>query len=123
MKSHKQPKKEAMSKAQPIITDNNGRDNKGRFGPGNTGRPTGSQNRSTSELKVFIHDFLMIKAPDLEKIYEELSSKDKVNMYIALSKLILPKQTEEIKHTNEPDLSDLSTAELIAILEKAEECQ
>jgi len=46
-----------------------------------------------------------------------------VNMYIALSKLILPKQTEEIKHNNEPDLSDLSTAQIIAILEKAEECQ
>jgi len=51
MKSPKQPKKEAMSKAQPIITDNNGRDDKGRFAPGNTGRPTGSQNRSTSEYQ------------------------------------------------------------------------
>jgi hypothetical protein len=116
MKSLKQPKKEAMNKAQPIITDNNGRDNKGRFAPGNIGRPTGSQNRSTSELKVFIHDFLMSKAPDLEKIYEELSSKDKVNMYIALSKLILPKQTEEIQHTNEPDLSHITTEELRELL-------
>ena len=105
-----------MSKLQPIITDNNGRDNKGRFTKGNTGKPTGSQNRSTSELKVFIHDFLMSKAPDLEKIYEELSPKDKVNMYIALSKLILPKQTEEIKHNNEPDLSDLTTEELKELL-------
>lgn len=112
-----------MSKVKPIITDNNGRDNKGRFVPGNPGRPTGSQNRSTSELKVFIHDFLISKTPDLERIYEQLSPKDKVNMYIALSKLILPKQTEEIKHNNEPDLSDLSTAEIIAILDKAEDCQ
>ncbi|MFN6015634.1 MAG: hypothetical protein ACK47F_13170 [Flavobacteriales bacterium] len=112
-----------MSKAQPIITDNNGRDNKGRFAPGNIGRPTGSQNTSTIEINVLIQDFLMRKEPDLEKIYEELQPKDKVNMYIALSKLILPKQTEEIKHNNEPDLSGLSTAELIAILEKAEECQ
>jgi hypothetical protein len=101
---------------QPLITDNYGRDNKGRFAPGNTGRRPGSRNRSTNELKALIYDFLSDKLPNLEEVYQGLQPKDQAQMIIHLAKLVIPRQTEEIAPSNHIDLSDLSTDEIKALL-------
>jgi len=101
---------------KPLITDNYGRDNKGRFATGNTGRPTGSRNRSTNELKALIYDFLSDKLPNLEEVYQGLQPKDQAQMIIHLAKLVIPRQTEEIALSNHIDLSDMSTDELKALL-------
>jgi len=57
----------------------------GKFGPGNPGRPAGSQNKTTKEFRESLHEALK---GDIERIPEylrELNAKDKLD---ALSKLL-----------------------------------
>ena len=68
------------------------RDDKGRFtSEGNTGRPKGSVNKSSNEIR---ETFQLLLENNLEKLQEdlnELEPKDRVKLLLNLSNYILPK--------------------------------
>jgi hypothetical protein len=76
----------------PIISDENGRDTKGRFAVGNTGKPKGAANKTTKDLQRFITNFLNDKAFEIPLIWDTLEDKDKATLFLHLSKLVMPKQ-------------------------------
>jgi hypothetical protein len=87
----------------PKITDKNGRNKKGRFAPGNKGKPKGAVNRTTKDLKEFITNFLNDKAFEIPLIWDTLEDKDKATLFIHLSKLVMPKPLDEsIEQTEQP---------------------
>jgi|SRR5690554_2226642 len=84
-----------MSENLPKNTEQNGRDNKGRFKEGNKGKPKGATNKNTRDLKDFITDFLNEKAYEIPHIWDSLDDKDKATLFLHLSRLVLPKVKEE----------------------------
>jgi len=85
----------------PKISEDNGRDNKGRFSVGNVGKPKGAVNKSTKDVKDFIVNFLNDKAFELPLIWETLDDKDRASLWLNLSRLVMPKANEtEIEDKN-----------------------
>jgi hypothetical protein len=74
------------------------RDDKGRFAEGNEGRPKGSVNKSSNEIR---EAFQMLLEDNLEKLQQdlnELAPKDRIKLLLDLSNYILPKlRTTEYK--------------------------
>ena len=74
------------------------RDDKGRFAEGNEGRPKGSVNKSSNEIR---ETFQLLLENNIEKIQEdlnELAPKDRIKLLLDLSNYILPKlRTTEYK--------------------------
>ena len=81
----------------PIITDENGRDTKGRFAVGNTGKPKGATNKTTKDLQQFITNFLNEKSFEIPLIWDTLEDKDKATLFLHLSKLVMPKQLTDVE--------------------------
>ena len=84
-----------MSELIPKNTDEYGRDEKGRFAEGNNGRPKGTPNKTTRDVKEFITNFLNDKAFEIPHIWDALEDKDKATLYLHLCKLVLPKPIDE----------------------------
>jgi len=84
-----------MSNIKPKKTEQNGRDNKGRFKDGNKGKPKGATNKTTKDIKEFITNFLNEKAYEIPHIWDALEDKDKASMYLHLTRLVLPKPLED----------------------------
>src|SRR5690554_6796290 len=95
-----------MSELIPKNTDEYGRDEKGRFAEGNNGRPKGTPNKTTRDVKEFITNFLNDKAFEIPHIWDALEDKDKATLYLHLCKLVLPKVT-----TGDPSTSDRAMIE------------
>ncbi len=95
----------------PIISDLSGRDDKGRFLVGNIGKPKGTKNKTTKDLQKFITNFLNEKAFEIPLIWDSLEDKDKVTLFIHLSKLVIPKQLkeDEIKEEIRPIIINLGS--------------
>ena len=67
------------------------RDDKGRFAEGNEGRPKGSVNKSSNEIR---ETFQLLLSNNLEKIQDdlnELEAKDRIQLLLSLANYILPK--------------------------------
>ena len=90
-----------MSNIKPKKTEQNGRDNKGRFKDGNKGKPKGATNKTTKDIKEFITNFLNDKAYEIPHIWDALEDKDKATLYLHLIRLVLPKPTDEENNSNQ----------------------
>lgn len=77
----------------PIISEENGRDTKGRFAVGNVGKPKGATNKTTKDLQQFITNFLNEKTFEIPFIWESLDDKEKIMIFLHLAKLVTPKPT------------------------------
>ena len=67
------------------------RDDKGRFAEGNEGRPKGSVNKSSNEIR---ETFQLLLENNLEKIQDdlnELEAKDRIKLLLDLASFIIPK--------------------------------
>jgi len=67
------------------------RDDKGRFAEGNEGRPKGSVNKSSNEIR---ETFQLLLENNIEKIQEdlnELAPKDRIKLLLDLASFIIPK--------------------------------
>jgi len=67
------------------------RDDKGRFAEGNEGRPKGSVNKSSNEIR---ETFQLLLENNIEKIQDdlnELEPKDRIKLLLDLSNFIIPK--------------------------------
>jgi len=106
-----------MSKELPINTDKYGRDESGRFKEGNKGKPKGATNTTTRELREFITNFLNDKAYEIPHIWDSLDDKDKASLYLHLSRLVLPKASNEAPEQKEDRIFNIQfhdTKELTA---------
>lgn len=62
---------------------------KGQSGnPG--GRPKGTQNKSTTELREFFTDFLNENKEKLQSDFEKLEAKDRLKFIIEISRFVIP---------------------------------
>lgn len=72
--------------------------NKGTFKPGNPGKPKGSQNRITKDIRQSITDFLEGHFDEVVRTWGKLSDRDKVNFYRDLLQYSVPRlQSTELK--------------------------
>lgn len=95
---------------KPIISDNNGRDEVGRFTNGNTGKPKGAVNKSTKDIKDFIVTFLNDKAFEIPMIWDSFEDKDKATLYLHLCRMVIPKAgTEQKEEQKEPRVFNVPT--------------
>ncbi len=68
------------------------RNKDGTFAQGNSGggRPKGSKNKQTNEIRQFFADFISEKMVELHQAFDELEAKDKFKFIIDLSKFVIP---------------------------------
>jgi hypothetical protein len=70
------------------MTDNNGRDNGGRFMPGNPGKPKGSsKNKLRDEIKSFLKD----NWKDFPEYFKALKPKEKIECMLDLMPYAVPR--------------------------------
>jgi len=108
-----------MKENLPKNTDENGRDENGRFRHGNTGKPKGAANKTTKDLRQFITGFLNDKAFEIMQIWDTLDDKDKATFFLHLARLVLPKPPEEKEMKNDfvnIDVRILTTEEIKELL-------
>lgn len=69
------------------------------------GRPKGSTNKTTAEIRAFFKDFIDNNAEQFKKDFEALTPAERIDTIIKLTKVVLPKNIEaEIKTTQEPQV-------------------
>jgi pheromone shutdown protein TraB len=64
--------------------------------PNKIGRPKGSINKTSAEIKAAIRQILSNQLEGVESLLDELTPKDKVDALIKLLPYIIPKQNEVI---------------------------
>lgn len=77
-----------MTNSSENNRSDNGRDNAGRFAPGNPGKPKGS---SKNRLRDQVKDFLNSNWPSFQSWFDELKSKEKVDVIIDLLPYAVPR--------------------------------
>ena len=92
---------------------NNGRDNSGKFATGNPGRPKGTPNKSTKEIKDLLNSFISDNLEDLQQQYNELDARDKLQFLERVLKYVLPQQREIQQNIDVSKLSEQELNELI----------
>lgn len=84
------------------------KDNKGKFTKGNPGRPKGSKNRATAELRERFQILLDKNIDNLQKDLDKLEPKDRINAILNLSQYVLPKlKAHEIMESEPIEISFL----------------
>jgi hypothetical protein len=86
-----------MSKKEnnPTLKTSNYVDESGKFKTGNDGRPKGATNKTTRDLRRFITNFLNEKTAEIPDLWDSLDDKDKLSLFMHLSRLVLPKPTDD----------------------------
>jgi hypothetical protein len=82
---------------------------KGKTGNPN-GRPKGSQNKTTSEIKNLMQSFISANMDALQSDFDALEPKDRLMFFEKALRFILPTQS-----TQELNINSLSESELIAL--------
>jgi hypothetical protein len=72
------------------------------------GRPAGSINKNSAEIKVVIRQILSNQLEGLELLLNELTPKDKVDTLIKLLPYIIPKQNEIIVDKEVPAFNPIT---------------
>jgi len=86
--------KNNVSGNSPKNTEKNGRDEFGKFTTGNDGKPKGAINKTARDLRDFITGFLNEKAHEIPTLWDNLHDKDKLSLFMHLSRLVMPKTKE-----------------------------
>lgn len=82
----------------------NGRDSKGRFAEGNSGRPKGAKNKVPAEVRQSIVDFLSEKIEELPELWNDLTPAERVQLIVSCARLTLPRPPIEIGNTKTENL-------------------
>lgn len=80
---------------KPKNTDKYGRNKEGKFAKGNSGKPKGSTNKTTRQLRESIVHFLNDKVESIFETWDTLDPKDQVTLFLHLSKLVIPNIPKE----------------------------
>lgn len=72
------------------------RNEDGTFGKGNNGRPKGVKNKATQRIRDAYTKLVEDNLEQLKEDFKELEPKDRIKLYMELSKYVIPalKQTE-----------------------------
>lgn len=101
----------------------NERDKNGQFKSGNSagqGRPKGSRNRITDEIRETFLNFINSNLEGLQKDFDKLDPKERFDVIFKLSKFVLP-TLKAVEFGNA--LGELSDEDLTALVEKLKEDQ
>ncbi len=79
------------------------------------GRPKGSRNKSTEEIKSILNGFISDNLEDLQEVYDSLEPKDKVSFLEKIIRYIIPQQ-KELKQNI--DITSLGEGDLDYIIER-----
>lgn len=71
------------------------------------GRPKGSPNRSTDEVRAMLQSFLEANLDDLQAQYDQLDAKEKLAFIDKIIKHILPAPMHELQRLTDDQLNDL----------------
>jgi hypothetical protein len=77
------------------------------------GRPKGSLNKTTAEIKELINEFISGNMEDLQSNYDQLDPKDKLQFVRDLLKFVIPTQQAQALNIN-----SLSESELDLLIER-----
>jgi hypothetical protein len=78
------------------------RDDKGRFAEGNEGRPKGSVNKSSNEIREAFQMLLEDNLPTLKRDISSLEPKERVKFMLDLATFIIPKmKSVQVNDTSE----------------------
>ena len=67
------------------------RDDKGRFAEGNEGRPKGSVNKSSNEIREAFQMLLEDNLPTLKRDISSLEPKERVKLLLDMAQFVVPK--------------------------------
>ncbi|NLD62868.1 MAG: hypothetical protein GX646_03145 [Bacteroidales bacterium] len=81
------------------------------------GKPPGTLNKMSRDMKLTIHEFLTDHWPEVEEEFHKLSGKDKLNFYKDLLQYDLPKQAA-VAMSGELNFKEMSEETLNAICER-----
>jgi hypothetical protein len=73
-----------------IILDELQRDNKGRFAFGNTGKPKGTINKVTNDLREKMQFIVSSNIDTIQSDLDSLEPKDRIKTLLELSKFVIP---------------------------------
>jgi len=79
------------------------------------GRPKGSPNRTTAQMKDLINRFLSDNLENLQRDFDKLEPKDKLYFIEKIMKYVLPQQQS---YTENIDVSQLSESEIDSLLDR-----
>jgi len=89
------------------------RDDKGRFAEGNEGRPKGSVNKSSNEIR---ETFQLLLENNIEKIQEDingLTPKERVKLLLDMAQFVVPKLRSIDLQTDEEEIVTIDFNESI----------
>jgi len=66
------------------------------------GRPKGSANRSSDQLRNLFQQFLEANLPTLQSDFDKLEAKDRLNFIERIAKMIIPAPPTALQITEEP---------------------
>jgi len=66
------------------------RNKKGQFTKGNAGRPKGSKNKSTTEIREAFQHFINNNLDKMQEDINSLDPKDRLEVILKISKFVLP---------------------------------
>jgi hypothetical protein len=91
----------------------------------NGGRPKGSSNKTTLEIRTAWTDFVLLNFKDAQTIYDGLNERDKMGVLKGISEMVLPKRAAiEIEDTPPETTEDYDRLtfdehmQLIGLIEK-----
>jgi CCR4-NOT transcriptional regulation complex NOT5 subunit len=79
------------------------------------GRPKGTPNRTTTEIKELMNQFISHNLDDLQRQYDQLEAKEKLMFFERVLKYVIPQQKDV---TQNVDVSNLTEEELDHLLER-----
>lgn len=73
------------------MTENNGRNSDGTFGPGNPGKPKGAVTKVSVKVKERIHAFMEANVEKIQESFDSLEPKEKLDFIAQLLSYTIPK--------------------------------
>lgn len=84
--------------------ENSGRDDKGRFGVGNPGKPKGAASNASAKVKAAVVDFLERNTENIQESFDKLKPSDKLRFIADILPYATPKLSS-IQSENETNIS------------------
>lgn len=84
--------------------DTTGRDEKGRFGPGNPGKPKGAASNASAKVKLAVVEFLERNTENIQETFDKLKPFEKMRFISDILPYATPKLSS-IQSENETNIS------------------